>query len=220
MTLLSDTDQSYQARAAEQLRRWILDGTLAPGSRLNEVALAHDLGISRGPLREALQRVAAQGLVEVVRHRGTFVRTFRPDQVTNLYEVRIALERAVVARLARLRSAAAVAELTELLDRTAAVRGNNGGRYPDDLDFHAALAELAGNPDLAGTLRIVNTQLALARGISGSDRDRADAALAEHRTVAAAIAAGDEAAAEAAMRVHLERSRASTLAALAAAEPG
>jgi DNA-binding GntR family transcriptional regulator len=211
MTLLSADDLSYQARAAKQVRDWILDGTLAPGTRLNEVALSRQLGISRGPLREAIQRVAAQGLVTIVRHRGSFVREFGAEQIHHLYEVRTALEQAVAARLARTRTDDALRQIRDLVLASAEALDRDGGCYPGDLDFHTTLAGLCGNPDLAANVHTVNTQLALARVISGNDRGRAGAALTEHRAIARAIARNDDTKAAEAMRVHLERSCASTL---------
>jgi len=67
---------TFVQRTEAIVREKILDGSILPGMKLNEVALASALGISRGPLREAIQHLAGEGLVTIVSHRGSFVRTF------------------------------------------------------------------------------------------------------------------------------------------------
>src|SRR4051794_27841584 len=85
-------EDTFVNRTEEVLRERILDGTIRPGERLNEVTLAAALGISRGPLREAIQRLTSEGLLTVISHRGAFVRTFSRAEVVELYELRAALE--------------------------------------------------------------------------------------------------------------------------------
>jgi DNA-binding GntR family transcriptional regulator len=85
------------------LRQRILHGEVRPGERLNEVEIAGELGVSRGPIREALQRLASDGLVELQARRGAFMRRLGPAEVRDLFEVRLALE-TTVARLAAQRA--------------------------------------------------------------------------------------------------------------------
>ncbi len=84
--------QTISNQSEAVLRELILSGELPPGSRLNEVELAASLGISRGPLREAIQRLVAEGLLTLIAHRGAHVRTFHPEELRDLYELREALE--------------------------------------------------------------------------------------------------------------------------------
>src|SRR6476469_1994837 len=79
-------------RVHEHLRQEILDNRLPPGSELNEVALSEQLGVSRGPVREALGRLASEGLVTVRPRRGAVVRSLSTEEFLELYQVREALE--------------------------------------------------------------------------------------------------------------------------------
>src|SRR5271154_560379 len=94
---------NFRDQAFGILREQILDGKYEPGSRLNEVEVAEAMGISRGPLREALQRLVAEGLVVVVAHRGAFVRSFSPLELQQMYEFREIVESGA-ARLAARRA--------------------------------------------------------------------------------------------------------------------
>ena len=85
-------DATFSQQTEVALREMILAGEIAPGERINEVALAGELGISRGPLREAIQRLVSGGLLTVISHRGAFVRTFTPGEIVDLYGLRSALE--------------------------------------------------------------------------------------------------------------------------------
>jgi DNA-binding GntR family transcriptional regulator len=109
---------TYAGRSLEVLRTMILDGTLAPGERLNEVHLSQALGISRGPLREAIQRLASEGLVEAVTHRGVYVRSFSARELSDFYELRIALETHAVRLAARYSPQDRIDELGQMLDET------------------------------------------------------------------------------------------------------
>src|SRR5580658_5969207 len=79
-------------QAVEVLRDMVVSGTLGSGDRINEAEVAARLGISRGPLREAIQRLGAEGFIEFRQNRGAFVRTITLDDVRHMYEVREAIE--------------------------------------------------------------------------------------------------------------------------------
>ncbi|MDQ4117438.1 MAG: GntR family transcriptional regulator, partial [Actinomycetota bacterium] len=79
---------------ADRIRTAIMRGTFGPGTQLGEVDLASRLGVSRGPLREAMQRLVAEGLLRSERHRGLFVRELGADDVRDVYIARTAVERA------------------------------------------------------------------------------------------------------------------------------
>jgi len=185
---------------------------LKPGQRLSEVELANALGISRSPVREALQRLANEGLAQLVPNKGAFIATFSLDKIRELYEVRGALE-GMVAYLAAARSSSEqVQNITDLLIHTGEEIGDSGARaYPAALDFHAQLAELAGNQELAEIAMEVSTQIQLARSLSASLPGRASIAFDEHQLILEAIAAGDPAVAEQRMREHIHRSMESTV---------
>ena len=113
-------------RVYEHLRREILDGSLAPGTELLEVALSEHLGVSRGPVREAIGRLAAEGLVTVRPRRGAVVRSLSKEEFLELYEVREALEqRAVLLAVPRLgpEDLAELSRLNEAMEEYAAREG-------------------------------------------------------------------------------------------------
>lgn len=194
---------SFSDRVERALRDRILHGEVAPGARLNEVEIAGELGVSRGPIREALQRLASDGLVELQAHRGAFVRRLGPAEVRDLFEVRMALE-TTAARLAAQRATdAQLADLDALVHAGAEPIGHADVRFQGARDLHARLAEATGNPALAAHLTLVNQELRLLRTRSGEVPARAEHAVAEHAAIVAAVRAGDADGAAAAMEAHL-----------------
>lgn len=204
--------RSLATQASDALRDLILRKVLVPGQRLNEVELATALGISRAPLREGMQRLTSEGLLTMVGQRGAFVTTISPDDLRELYEVRIALE-THAARLATERaSAELLLELSTLLDETQAqLDGSDSGGYPEDLDFHERLVRMSGNGRLIDATVTVHQQMQLARLESGHVPERARDALFEHREVLQRALARDGDGAAALMQRHLESSLANAL---------
>lgn len=166
---------TFSAQAVDVLRGMVLSGQLRAGERLNEVELANALGISRGPLREAIQRLRSEGLLTAVSGRGAFVRTFTSESLSDLFEVRIALETHAVRLIGRRADPAAGIILQDLLERTQE-KLDSGDGYPEDQDFHRRLLELSGNPALMETATEVHRQIQLARSRSAHVSARAHAA--------------------------------------------
>jgi DNA-binding GntR family transcriptional regulator len=198
------------------LRELVLTGEIPPGTRVNEVELAHRLGISRGPLREAIQHLISEGLLEHVPHHGAHVPTADPAGVAALFELRAALECAAARLAATRRSAEDVAGLRAI---TAESRQEYaaGRRFPYRLDlaFHRALLTAADSPRIADSVRLVQQQVILLRGGLAADPAHSGAALADHDELVAAIERGDGDRAAAVMAAHLDRVREQLLAALA-----
>lgn len=117
---------STPALVADQLRRAIMRGVLPPGTQLGEVELAARFGVSRGPLREAMQRLVAEGLLRAERHRGLFVRNLDEADVRDVYNARLAVERAAAMLILSGDRADAVARLEEAVEdmRTAGSTGD------------------------------------------------------------------------------------------------
>lgn len=198
---------TYADRSVAVLRQMILDGSLAPGERLNEVHLSQALGISRGPLREALRRLSSEGLLHLVPHRGAFVPDFSAGQLSDLYELRIALETHAARLVAELEDRSGVEELARALDDAAALLDQqDSAAYPPDQDFHGTLLRLAGNSALGEAADSVSARISLARSRSASQPARARAALAEHRDILAALVQGDADEAARLLRTHLAHS--------------
>lgn len=205
-------DNTFSVRTESVLRDMILDGRLAPGQRLNEVALASSLGISRGPLREAIQRLTSEGLLTVISHRGAFVRIFERSEIAELYELRAALELHAVRLVCHRASEEDLADLNALLDETQSRMSTTSKRsYPQELDFHLRLVMLAGNQALMRAVLKADRQLSLARSMSAKRPMRARAAVTEHGDLVNALCARDVERATRLMSEHLEHSMQSAL---------
>ncbi|WP_148573793.1 GntR family transcriptional regulator [Nocardioides caldifontis] len=205
-------DGTFSQRTEGVLRELILDGTIPPGERLNEVALASALGISRGPLREAIQRLAGEGLLTIISHRGAFVRTFEEREIAELYDLRTAYEMYA----ARLVCERASDEDLEQLGEFVAATGDemSGGRYPSGRDFHRRLLSLADSAALERAAAETQAQISLARSISASRPVRAKEALDEHADIVAALQSRSADDAARAVREHLDLARRSAMNAL------
>jgi DNA-binding GntR family transcriptional regulator len=207
---LERATQTFSDRTVEVLRETVISGRLRAGERLNEVELANALGISRGPLREAIQRLHSEGLLTSIPNRGAFVRVITPKQLSELYEVRIALEGHALRLAARSVSAEQIDELNQLLDGADSLV-SQGRADGQDGDFHRRFIALAENDALARAITDVRRQINLARSRSGRNPDRARLALAEHREITEQLARRRADGAARALEKHLRSSLASAL---------
>jgi len=206
---------TFANRTEAVLRDMVLDGTLKPGERLNEVSLAADLGISRGPLREAIQRLVSEGLLTVISHRGAFVRTFTRQEIVDLYELRTALELHAVRLLCRRAADADLADLEAVLSAAQEkVAETTETAYPPELDFHLQIVVLTNNQALLSAALETQRLLSLARTMSASKPTRARAAVVEHEELVAALKDRDQERAVRRMEEHLQHSMESAIAAL------
>ncbi|SEH66867.1 MULTISPECIES: GntR family transcriptional regulator [unclassified Leifsonia] len=193
--------------AYKRLRAEIIEWTLEPGTRISETETAARLGVSRTPLREALSRLTAEGLVTSVGRTSTVAPLSR-DHIVELFELREALETQAARLAARRRDPARFEELRAAL-LSAVPHDSEAGtsRYYELADaLDRALEEAAGSRHLAASLRDMRGQLARARRISRQDRRRLDQATQEHLVIVGAIIAGDELLASQATAVHLHNS--------------
>jgi DNA-binding GntR family transcriptional regulator len=197
--------ESTASIIADQLRASIMEGRFAPGQQMSEVALAQQLDVSRGLLREAMQRLVQEGLLRSERYRGLFVIELGTDDVRDIYLAREAVERAAVQALIRRREAGATDPLFKIVKRmeTAANSRRASSLAQLDLKFHAQLVESSGSPRLKrvmGSL-LVETQMCLNR-LPQRYPDPAEL-VAEHRELLAAIFARDEPRALDLVRAHM-----------------
>jgi DNA-binding GntR family transcriptional regulator len=199
------SNNSTVLQVADELRARIREGLLVPGQRLVEIDLTRELGISRGPLREALSRLAIEGLVVIEPYRGAMVRKLSPDDLRDLYEVREVLEGRAAALAARriadgdhgARLRAALAENASFDDR-----GDVAAYLDFNERFHQLLAEISGNALLLQLVDQLRTQTFRLQFRKMTPQARR-AAVAEHDAVGSAVLAGDEVAADTAMRDHV-----------------
>jgi phosphonate utilization transcriptional regulator len=200
-------NSSLKSVVQEELARMILEGEIAAGERLNEMALSVRFGVSRGPVREAFRALEESGLLVNEKNRGVFVREISVAEAQEIYEVREALEVQVVRKLARSATSEQLQELATLLEAMDAAASDVDAYHPLNLKFHDRLVELTGNAKLLGTYRRLVNELQLFRrralasgGLAVSNR--------EHRTIVDAIAARNPQRAAAALRQHICGSRA------------
>ncbi|MGH2923713.1 MAG: GntR family transcriptional regulator [Solirubrobacterales bacterium] len=198
--------QSVADQVYSVLRERIATGEIERGSRVHQEDLASELGVSRTPVREALRRLAAEGLVDLYANRGARVATATDEQVRASYETRLVVEPGA-ARMAAQR--AAPDSLTRM--RKAIELEERAGRSPAKLfkanrEFHLGLVEAAGNVELVRFMehvwigRIGETLYEKRFDPKGVKADR-DA----HRAILDAIESGRAAEAERLVRGHLER---------------
>ncbi|WP_345800652.1 GntR family transcriptional regulator [Microbacterium sp. AZCO] len=203
-------------RASDRAYLTLLDeiqsGRLAPGTVLAEVEQAARLGVSRTPLREALGRLAADGLVVQQSPRVTVVSDVDAGDIRELFEVRRALEETA----ARLAAERAAADDFGDLAREFAAASVDGAAATDDYyaliaRFDEALDAAVANDYLTSALRSVRTHLVRVRRLARDNPGRLAASISEHRLIASAIAARDADLAAHATHVHLHNALASIL---------
>jgi phosphonate utilization transcriptional regulator len=207
-------------RALErEIERLILSGDLAPGERINEIQLATRFGTSRGPVREAIRSLEANGLVELVRNRGVFVRRLSVEEAVEIYDVRAALFGLAGRLLAQRATPALLAELETRLQAMdkAAEPGDFEAYYPLNLAFHDLILASAGNAALRATYRSFIKRMHLFRARSLVQGGGLSVSNREHREMVAALAAGDAERAHAAHWSHVERAKQRFLASLESA---
>ena len=113
--------QTYSEQIAQHIKSALLSGELSPGQKINEVSLANKLGISRAPVREALQLMVNDGLVVSIPQRGKFVRSLTPQEIRDNYELGGVLEGAVVAKSSLLLTEADFARLEDVIAQMQAI---------------------------------------------------------------------------------------------------
>ncbi len=189
----------------DQLEEEILTGALAPGSRLEEVALARRFGVSRTPIREALFQLSAAGLVESRPRRAAVVAEIGPCQLTEMFEVMAELE-AMCARLATRRATAedlAAIRSAQEACRTALRSGDGDAYYYQNEAFHERIRAAARNRFLIDQADALQKRLRPYRRLQLRARNRIEASFREHDAIVAAIVGSDAERAEAVMRAHV-----------------
>ncbi len=203
--------ESTASIIARQLRDAIMTGTLPPGTQLGEAELASRFEVSRGPLREAMQRLVSEGLLRSEPHRGLFVIDLEPDDVHDIYWARSAVERAAAQRVVRGPDRDRVADI--LSDAVAAMAEADEQDDPTalseaDLAFHEALIGAAGSRRLArmASTLLIETRMCLSALQSTYRRNSqgVDERIAEHNRIIEALRDGDEELLLALLEAHME----------------
>jgi DNA-binding GntR family transcriptional regulator len=199
-------NRTLREQVIDHLREQILTSALPPGAELGEAALARSLGISRGPLREALGQLAAEGLVTMVPRRGAVVTRLTRKEFIDAYQVREALESLAI-RLAVPRlngdQRAELHRLCDAMERQAAA-GDARAFFDGNRAFHQLVVEASGNEKLAAVHAQLIAQMGRLMSRSAELRGGLERSAAEHRALLAAIDAGDAARSVALLEEHIE----------------
>jgi DNA-binding GntR family transcriptional regulator len=207
---------------AERLRAAILSGHFEPGERLGEERLAQRMRVSRGPIRDALAKLERQGLVVIKRNKGAFVARLTPEDLNELYTLRLAIERLAVQRACAEHGTNEIAAMQQLVDEIAAhTRAGISEQLAADLDlrFHDLIYQAARHRRLWETWQQLRPQihiLLLSRNVV--DRDFRDLVVSTHQDLVDAIRDRDDARAVASLEDHLHGSYQRVLASLTARE--
>lgn len=204
---ISSEDAAAPESVAATLRERIMVGTLGPGARLTEVALAAELGVSRNTLRMAFQLLRADGVVTVQRHRGATVRVMAADNVRDIYVVRRTLELRAVEDSGTAPRCALAQLVSRVNDVETAAREE---RWPDaataSLRFHEALVASMNSPLLDGLFANVLAQIRLAFAAAPDEREFQRPYMARDREICNYIIAGARSTAVAILRDYLDES--------------
>lgn len=203
------TSKSLPDLVCSELERWIISGKVSPGDPLREAEISAELGLSRGPVREAFRILAERGLVRAEKNRGVRVEDLTFEQVQKIYEVRIALE-GLIGRLAAERIETPGMHILRgtIEEMTAAVEEKDVRRY-SRLNFrlHEELAECAKNSVLKETYLRLVARLELFRSYSlRHEEGRAALSCREHRAIVEAVCSKDALAAERLLAAHTKES--------------
>ena len=201
-----DTRHGHLGSAARaRIEQLVLTGVIPAGERVNELKLAGEFKISRGPVREALRALEHSGLLLAIPNRGVFVKKVDLADALNLYDVRAGLARVTGRLVAQRASKAQVAKLRATfanMERACRAR-DTAGFYSGNLHFHSQLIEFAANPRLTAMSEAVRNELQLYLRDAVVGPAQLKKSQAEHRAVLDAIVEGDAEAAGAAFESHI-----------------
>jgi DNA-binding GntR family transcriptional regulator len=197
------------ARAYEGLRRAILEGTHRPGERLTEVELVRELQVSRSTLRAAFVRLQNEGYLVLEPNRGARVRSFTPEEASEILQVRETLE-GMAAGLAALNAQDHELDELEVMvsEMADATERHDGPRYQRlNRAFHAAIVTISRSQTLARFLAATQYPLIMGQFRSSAIRHPRARSIVEHRALLVALRARHAAAAEQMMRLHVSATR-------------
>ena len=198
-------DRLPSVKIRDSLEQRIVEGELGNGKRLDETELSRFYGVSRTPVREALQRLAESGLAEHLPRRGTFVRSPSLSQLVEMFEVMAELE-CMAIRLAARRATANDIDALEKDNETcrAAVAANDTKKYYEvNARLHGRIYQMSGNSFLASEARRLHDRLRPFRRLQLRVRGRMEESMAEHDIILAALRDGDADRAMETMKKHI-----------------
>lgn len=185
--------ESTPAIIARKIRTAIGNGEFGPGAQLGEADLAGRLGVSRGPLREAMQRLTQEGLLVSIRNRGLFVAQFSQADITDIYLTRTAVERGAALKIIEVdhTNKPAGAELLGIVVQMEALGGEPEAISRIDISFHEAMVRLADSPRLTRVHATLVTETKMCLAALEQAEYPLEDRVAEHRRIAQAIIDAD-----------------------------
>lgn len=204
---LAITNRSLHDQVASRVRDLIIEGTLEPGSRIDEAHLIEELGVSRTPFREALRTLAAEGLVIVRPSKGSIVRKLTARDVVSMLEVLGHLEQLAGELACDRATDAEIADLIALHDRMMACYQTRERMpyYKMNQDFHTRLAALSKNETLCDMQANIQARLKRIRYIGNEHPDSWAGAVADHEEMVRALKERNGPLLGQAMKSHLKK---------------
>lgn len=203
---MSDPSKSSGEAAYDALITSIREGRFAPGDRLREEEVGQTLGLSRTPVREALRRLEADGIVEHRPRIGAVIRELSQREVVELYEMRVVLERTAAQLAAKHGTEAEFDTLTALNEDLSRERQTPARAAAINQTFHRALYIAGRNRFLLEAARALNNSLLLLGPTTYTEDTRIDIVVQQHQDIIEALQNGNAEAAGGAAEVHLETS--------------
>ncbi|MGH3359468.1 MAG: GntR family transcriptional regulator [Nocardioidaceae bacterium] len=205
--IATPADRGLAEQAYVTLRDAILAHELRPGARLSVPVVAEQLGISRSPAREAIARIAHEGLAFVTPNRGAVVADVAPADLVEIYQLREVLEGLACRLAATAMTEDHLTTLRALVEEHAkAIEENDPERHYDiDASFHATIRDIAASTRLASSLEMLQGQIRLAMHRTHRSPGGMAQALAEHRLILGALESRNPDVAETVGRAHIAR---------------
>ena len=198
---------SLKEKAYRIIKEKLLSMEFEPGSRIREDLLAEEIAISRTPVREAINKLITEGLINNIPRRGLFFIKIKKDEILDLLEAREALEILAIDKCIEKISPVQIRNLEKVLDNTE--RALDSGKYArcNELDslFHLEIAKISGNKKLIEFCRDIEDFMRIARAVEKETQTKKknQCALEEHRTILACIKNKDRMGAEKATRINI-----------------
>ena len=195
--------ESTPSIIADKLRQAIAHGELKPGAQLGEAELARKLGVSRGPLREGMQRLTQEGLLVAIRNRGLFVIDMTPDDVRDMYVAREAIERAAARKILDGDHRTAGDELLRIVEQMAEAQ-TPAAVSELDIAFHERMLQLAKSPRLSRMHQTFITETRMCIHALDETYAKSEVRDKEHRALANAIRKGDRERTDRLLTAHMD----------------
>jgi len=202
---IPNKQSTTKSQILDHLRELIISAELLPGRRLSENELAQELGTSRTPVREALQFLQHEGLIDVLPQRGSYVAPINIKSLESNYLVRETLECRLVREAASVCTEKDAQELRDVLVRQKECQANNDDKafFDSDETLHKCLMRISGHSDVWDIVHAAKAHLDRVRHLAVRDRDSVARIIQDHERIVKAVCDNDQEAAAEAMRKHL-----------------